>query len=272
MQKIYNFECHKEMRLTASTISRYNIGSLASKAYTKALSPENLQNAFRKTGIYPFDSSAIDGTILEPSRVFSNDLDVKNSGDNACGPAEDKNTVVHRMADFLAKKEATLISTKSEKQLKKTERKCLSKLTSGRCITEDEVEQAILNYKKDTSSKNTKNDNKKQDKGPILKEKEEATRVSTLNDSQTAGPSGAAVTHKPWLDDWNSEELDIEIREEEKCCVCKNFTPDAVRQSSVLQFVKWGKCNACGHWVHLRYCTKTIAVRRGAEFKCIHCS
>lgn len=97
-----NFECHKEMRLTASTISRYNIGSLASKAYTKALSPENLQNSFRKTGIYPFDSSAIDGTILEPSRVFSNDLDVKNSGDNACGPAEDENTVVHRMADFLA--------------------------------------------------------------------------------------------------------------------------------------------------------------------------
>lgn len=64
------------MRLTASTISRYNIGSLASKAYTKALSPENFQNAFRKTGIYPFDSSAIDGSILEPSRVFSNDLDV----------------------------------------------------------------------------------------------------------------------------------------------------------------------------------------------------
>lgn len=67
--------------------------------------------------IYPFDSSAIDGTILEPSRVFSNDLDVKNSGDNARGPAEDEHTVVHRMADFLAKKEATLICTKSEKTI-----------------------------------------------------------------------------------------------------------------------------------------------------------
>lgn len=182
-----------------------------------------IQNAFRKTGVYPFDSSVIHETIFEPSRVFSNDLYVKNSGDNASGPAEDENSVVHRMADFLAKKEETLISTKLAKQLKKTERKCLSKLTSGRCITEDEVKQAIQNYKKDTSSKNAAN--KKQDKGPILKEKEEATRVSTVNDSQTAGASGAAVTHKPWLGDWNSEEPDIEIRQEEKCCVCKIFYP-----------------------------------------------
>lgn len=53
----------------------------------------------------------------------------KNSNDNACGPAEDENTVVHRMADVRAKKEATPIYTKSAKQLNKIERKCLSKLT-----------------------------------------------------------------------------------------------------------------------------------------------
>lgn len=52
-----------------------------------------------------------------------------------------------------------------------------------------------------------------------------------MNDSQTAGPSGAAVTHKPWLDDWNSEEPDIEIRDEDRCCVCKKITPDAVKKA-----------------------------------------
>lgn len=107
------------MRLTESTISRYNTGSLASKAYTKALSPETLKNAFRKTGLYPFDSSAIDGGVLEPSRVFSNDLHVDVTivvTINTCSPAEGGNTVVKRMADFLDKKEATLISTKSAKQ------------------------------------------------------------------------------------------------------------------------------------------------------------
>lgn len=78
------------MRLTVSTISRYIIGSLASKAYTKALGPESLQKCLQKTGIYPFDSSAIDRAVLKPSRVFSNDLDVTNSGDNTCVPAEDK--------------------------------------------------------------------------------------------------------------------------------------------------------------------------------------
>lgn len=46
------------------------------------------------------------------------------------------------------------------------------------------VEQAIQHYKKETSSKNTKNAaSKKQDVGPILKEKKEAKRVSTVNDS-----------------------------------------------------------------------------------------
>lgn len=37
-----------------------------------------------------------------------------------------------------------------------------------------------------------------------------------MNDSQTAGPSGAAETHKPCLRYWNSEEPDVKIREEEK--------------------------------------------------------
>lgn len=45
---LYGHATNKEMRVTASTISRYNIGSLASKAYTKALSPGSLQNAFKK--------------------------------------------------------------------------------------------------------------------------------------------------------------------------------------------------------------------------------
>ena len=39
LQRVNNNECHKQMRLTSSVITRYNIGGFASRAYTKALSP-----------------------------------------------------------------------------------------------------------------------------------------------------------------------------------------------------------------------------------------
>ncbi|CAC5406516.1 unnamed protein product [Mytilus coruscus] len=59
LQRIYDNECHKTMRQNSSVITRYDICELACKAYQKALAPENLQSAFRKTGIYPLDKSVI---------------------------------------------------------------------------------------------------------------------------------------------------------------------------------------------------------------------
>ena len=54
-QKMYNSECHKLIRKNTCGIIRYDICSLTSKVYFKALSAENLQAAFRKTGIYPYN-------------------------------------------------------------------------------------------------------------------------------------------------------------------------------------------------------------------------
>ncbi|XP_062566908.1 uncharacterized protein LOC134229216 [Saccostrea cucullata] len=57
--KIYGNECHKFQRTHAGSVNKYNICNLACKAYTAALSPNNLRGAFRRTGIFPFDPSVV---------------------------------------------------------------------------------------------------------------------------------------------------------------------------------------------------------------------
>lgn len=56
---MYNGECHKLIRRNSTEITRYDVCSIANKVYAKALSAENCHAAFCKTGIYPFDPSAI---------------------------------------------------------------------------------------------------------------------------------------------------------------------------------------------------------------------
>ncbi|XP_052071024.1 uncharacterized protein LOC127709474 [Mytilus californianus] len=70
-ERIFNNECHKFMRQNCSQpITRYNICGLACKGYLHALSPSNLQSAFRKTGIYPYDPHMVDRSNFAPAQVF----------------------------------------------------------------------------------------------------------------------------------------------------------------------------------------------------------
>ena len=70
LQNIYNAQCHKLIRQNASAITRYNVCELACKAYTRALTAENLHSAFRKTGIFPLDRTVISMDYVMPAEVF----------------------------------------------------------------------------------------------------------------------------------------------------------------------------------------------------------
>ena len=60
LKAIYNIECQTYMRLNSGhQINRYVVGKLACKAYLKALSPDNLISAFRRTGIVPINRGKI---------------------------------------------------------------------------------------------------------------------------------------------------------------------------------------------------------------------
>ncbi|XP_060604540.1 uncharacterized protein LOC132757309 [Ruditapes philippinarum] len=56
----YYSECSSFMsRCIGQIITRYELCSIACKAYTRAMSPSNIQSAFRKTGIVPIDPTVV---------------------------------------------------------------------------------------------------------------------------------------------------------------------------------------------------------------------
>jgi hypothetical protein len=64
---------------------------------------------------------------------------------------------------------------------------------------------------------------------------------------------------------------DVSIRDEEKCCVCGDFEPKALRDKPYIEFVKWAQCVVCCHWVHLSYCVPEKVVRKDTKVVCPHC-
>ena len=67
---MYNSECYKLIRKNTCGLTRYDICSLTSKVYLKALSAENVQAAFRKIGIYSYNPSAISEECVQPSEIY----------------------------------------------------------------------------------------------------------------------------------------------------------------------------------------------------------
>lgn len=87
-------------------------------------------------------------------------------------------------------------------------------------------------------------------------------------DSQQPGPSAYYV-------DNSNEDFDSDIgmsdKEEDLCCVCKKFSPEGLKNCIDIVIVKWGQCDNCGHWTHLRFCSNIRVLRRHSEFLCPCC-
>ena len=69
----------------------------------------------------------------------------------------------------------------------------------------------------------------------------------------------------------SGSEDENQIRDDEKCCVCKLFTPKEVRESPCLIFTKWLQCDQYKHWVHLVYSTEKRVIRKRDVFLCPYC-
>jgi hypothetical protein len=71
--------------------------------------------------------------------------------------------------------------------------------------------------------------------------------------SSSNDPFGSTVT----VSDSAGEDIDdqSEIQEEEKCCICRQLTPDEVRNSVSLIFTKWVQCSNedCKHCANRKF-------------------
>ena len=287
-QRMHNNLCHKTMRLSPCDITRYNICEISCKAYYKELYAENLISGFKSTGMFPTNRNVISSLATNPSEIF---VSANNDTADETEPAivNEIQSVVHVEEtndlsvpeDFFQSKVDKIKKIKSEKKVKP--RQCVSKLTSGKPVTEDENFELIKNYEAEKINKSVKKDNKStKGKGQGKKSKVEQSKNTTKkskkakNDdincvqlSQKPGPS-----HVTFSDSTGEDTVDqSEIQEEEKCCICRQFTPDEVRNSVSLIFTKLVQCSNedCKHWVHLGYCTPKRVIRRGEVFYCTHC-
>ena len=110
-------------------------------------------------------------------------------------------------------------------------------------------------------------DKPKQNKSKQLKKKAATSTQLTL--SPQPGPSHIYVSEDSELTDTDDES----ISEAEKCGVCRQFTPDAIRKGVAFEITRWVKreSKVCKHWVHLKYWTDIHVVRLGNHFLCTHC-
>ena len=138
------------------------------------MSAENLHAAFRKTGIYPFDPSGISNECVKPAEVYDNDNDTSSTihvaAENNNLVSIDKSTVidlpqtnsVHNEkeqcinkspSEFLNCRIAGLKNSKSNAPLKKV-RTTISKIVSGKAVTETNITKQIIEHKSCQDNKN----------------------------------------------------------------------------------------------------------------------
>jgi len=249
LQKIYNNMCHKFMRDNPSSkITRFNVASLASKAYVKALSIGNLVAAFKKTGIHPLSKAAISPDNFKPSEPYIAEEEVPLS---PFSPVPD--------SFFLAQETVT----QNKKSYNMSTKKTLSSVVSGQEITRSDIALEITQSKqcsKQSAPSTASSHLTKSSKVPTTA-KQSSHRLQC---DPVPGPSGICI-HSD-----SDSDTSEEMSDDDKCCVCYQFQPRELKNCLSLVITKWAQCDhpGCGHWTHLIYCCTQRVIRRNDTFIC----
>jgi hypothetical protein len=119
--KVYWSEgCHRYMQEhPGRVVTKYQFSSLFSVAWYKAIKPENLISGFKKAGICPFNSKAIDipppMTVDDEHEEKDKDKDMQNSDEDEANDSEVEleDNLPHEYEQGMAMREATLSNDSS---------------------------------------------------------------------------------------------------------------------------------------------------------------
>ena len=242
LKNAYYSECQSFMRKNPGMqINRYNIAEISGKAYNKALTPDNLIAAFRKTGISPLRRNIISDDKTAPSTIYIEQS--ATEGDKSLL----EQSATEGDKSFLEKRKI-VATVSSNKDLK---RKAAPSVTGNICSPS---KTALLKPSSTALSTSGVISN--------IKHKKKAGKTSPKPSTSGLG--------KVILSD--SDDDICEQTTEDLCCVCNKHTPDDMNISYVLEFVQWAKCDKCSHWTHLKYCSPVRVIRRHDQFFCPHCN
>ena len=280
----WNSACHSHLRESGgNTVSRYDICKIACKVYAAALSPANIQSAFKRCGIYPYNPSVISDSAIAPSLSFKcpEAVEAQCTASSATDPIPqpDQPNYDQVARSFLEKRGGELLKNVKVAKIRKT----LSKVVSGKAITEENITDQIKSHIESQSSKKKpvtqpvsrkKSPLATESNSPKVKSVRSQSKKKSKPSKPTQGTSGVSkiskVSHVNVIEDCSSS--DESVPENEKCCVCKSFTPSELRSAVSLVFTKWGCCDSCQRWVHLQYCTPIKVLRLGDSFFCPDCT
>ena len=267
MKAKYSQECQMYMRENPGRqVTKYDICSLACKAYSKGFSSTNLVSTFRKAGIVPLDRGVITAEKLAPSTILANatseeeeqGTSTEEQGTSTEEPNDSNNSNIGKPSP--EKNAQTFLETKLPSVVK-SRKSCKRKSTlkyGGREITSDEF---YADVQSETTSKKPKASTSKGKK---------ASDKAIVSESQTAGPSCIPVDSETSTENSDSEPPKV-VRVEDLCCQCKKWQPDAMNLDFALEIVNWVQCDICSHWCHLKFCTPERVIRRNAQFACPCC-
>lgn len=273
MKGMYNKECQLYMQKNPGIhITKYQIAELTARPYMRAMSPENLTSAFRKTGIHPINKDMIADSDIAPSLIY-NQHDVTHQ--SSSHPPTASSTKPHsqneegedsensKNSTFFASRTITSVIQKPKKRFVPPFLSgSLSKKTNVNILKSIDAKQQKKVPVSSAAAESSKP--AKRPKKEKITEKEEGPSTSGIN--RKGGPI-------PLLseDEWPETSDGDSIADEEKCCMCHDWQPKELQNCTSVVFVKWGKCDFCDHWTHLQYCTPVRVLRRGDTFKCPHC-
>jgi len=188
-------------------ITRYNVCEVACSAYTAALTPGNIQGAFRRAGIHPFNPQAIPHEKLLPAEVFrplaESDTETVDSQATVEGGIAEG---IDKTMDMFSEKERTLRKAKSEHKVKP--RNAMSKIVAGK-----EIDERVLEKMNDHVRKQGMKSTNTEKKGKRVKGAQQKKRVAQ---SPQPGPSRIITS---------DTDSDSEVGDTELCCQCKRYTP-----------------------------------------------
>ena len=151
----WNAACHNYLRESGgNTITRYDVCKIACKVYTAALSVANIQSAFKRCGIYPFNPSVICDTVIAPSLSFRSSEPVEVQ---QCPPSSSTVPTPHTehtkddqvARSFLEKRGGELLKNVQVAKVSRT----LSKVVSGKAITEENITNKIKSHMASSKAK-----------------------------------------------------------------------------------------------------------------------
>lgn len=212
------------------------------------------------------DENADDGICEEEQEVQNQNLSTNLNENVASNETQEKT----KTSDIFFENKYMQVKAVNESKITPKPRRSIHKIVGGRAITEPDVVDKIHNYiKQSNKSKATKNECSNQ-KIPIKRnihkkdsKKNKNSKVPKLDDTSKPGPSGMK---KFMYEDSSQSDID----DDEKCCVCKKFQPEELRNCVSLVLTSWGQCQfeKCNHWTHLGYCCDVTVLCRHDTFYC----